>query len=1080
MTPFPDSNTAQTLQAMPDAVIAVDSKGEIRFLNSAAEDLTGHMCDELLGESIDVIVPTSKRVAHSLQRSRYHAAPSTRPMGARAELQLRRKDGVLIPVEINFGPLACENDGIFLSTIRDVSAQERRSREEILVSEIGRIVNSDREIQGVYDALAALLPALVKYDRLAINLNHPGSDLVRREFVSGVQVAGGAPGTEGPPPTDAQTAPGPTPGSSLAGRPVGSEPLMKAMAAIGLNSWVEVPLGNPIKPIGYLSLRSFQRDAYNDDDFRVLEKVAAQISPAIENAHLYARVREEARLSTALAEISRVITSTSDVEEVYSLVADQIRKILPFDRIVVATVDGSRNLVTDRYVAGLLVDGGVANVTYPLDDSTVGEMLDDPHPRWFRKDEIEELARRYPADKSRVEAGLNSMLTVPLVWHDEAVGRIILRSRDENAYGDIEAANALKIANQISGAVANADLVTRLRREGDERAALAEISRIITSTSDIEKVYTLVADQIRDLVQFDRIVVSTIDRSRNLVTDRYVAGLQMEGGEAGTTHELDNSFTGELLQDPRARWLTGIEVEKYGNRYPGDASRAEAGLRSILAVPLIWDDEVIGMLILRSRNDTAYGEPEAITAIKIANQISGAIANAEMVARLRRESDERATLAEISRVVTSDENLERVYDKFADCARRLIPFDLVIVRTLDDQRENVVDRYVRGTAIHGLEPGRSVPFPGSAAEETISGTLPRMISRSEAESWAGRHPELIPSLHAGMHSFLLAPLTWNGVTNGVLAMSALGEDAFDERHIELAGRIADQISGAILNARSHEAALLAEKERLASETRERELELLNEQRSSFLSTVSHELKTPLTSVVAFADVLAKNRDSNLTERQLQQIHVVQRSARRLDLLINDLLDVSKLDAGTFKLNKQEFDVEVLLKEIADAFAPIVQRKRQTIEVNHGNQQIWLCGDRDRVAQVISNLLSNAAKYSGDEHVITLSAEAESGALTFAVKDSGIGLSEEDQQNLFTPFFRASNEATQAEAGSGLGLVIVKSIVELHGGDVSLESKEGVGTTVSVTFPDCTDAPSEAYLEAQRTSVEPVAPHSRLG
>lgn len=130
--------------------------------------------------------------------------------------------------------------------------------------------------------------------------------------------------------------------------------------------------------------------------------------------------------------------------------------------------------------------------------------------------------------------------------------------------------------------------------------------------------------------------------------------------------------------------------------------------------------------------------------------------------------------------------------------------------------------------------------------------------------------------------------------------------------------------------------------------------------------------------------------------------------------------------------------------------------------------------------MISNLLSNAAKYSGDESVITLSAEAESGALTFAVKDSGIGLSEEDQQNLFTPFFRASNEATQAEAGSGLGLVIVKSIVELHGGDVSLESKEGVGTTVSVTFPDCTDAPSEAYLEAQRTSAEPVTPHSRLG
>ena len=318
-----------------------------------------------------------------------------------------------------------------------------------------------------------------------------------------------------------------------------------------------------------------------------------------------------------------------------------------------------------------------------------------------------------------------------------------------------------------------------------------------------------------------------------------------------------------------------------------------------------------------------------------------------------------------------------------------------------------------------------------------------------------------------------------GETNGLLIISGFEANTFDEHHVELAGRIAAQISGAISNARSHEAALQAEKERLASEAREREFELLNEQRSEFLSTVSHELKTPLTAVVAFADILAGNRHSNLNERQLQQIHVMQRSARRLDLLINDLLDVSKLDAGTFKLNKQAFDVEVLLKEISEAFVPIVQRKRQTLEVSYGDQQIWLCGDRDRVAQVISNLLNNASKYSGEKSVIVLSTAAERGTLKFTVEDSGIGMSEADQQNLFTPFFRASNEATQAEVGSGLGLVIVKSIVELHGGDVSLESRSGVGTAVSVTFPDCSDAPSEAYLEAQRNEAEPVVPRSRL-
>ena len=361
----------------------------------------------------------------------------------------------------------------------------------------------------------------------------------------------------------------------------------------------------------------------------------------------------------------------------------------------------------------------------------------------------------------------------------------------------------------------------------------------------------------------------------------------------------------------------------------------------------------------------------------------------------------------------------------------------------------------------------------------ISQKLPQRFDRDQMAAWAARHPEIRPGPRAGLQNMLVARLSWGGATNGLLVMTALNADAFDDSHVELAAQIADQISGAISNAGSHEAALQAEEERHASEARESELQALNEQRSNFLSTVSHELKTPLTSLLAFADLLARNRGTNLSERQLQQINVMQRSARRLDVLINDLLDVSKLDAGTFSLSKSEFDVEALLEEIAASFAPIVQQKRQKLNIVHGPDPFWLCSDRDRVAQVVINLLSNASKYSGEESVITLGTFAANGKLTFTIKDAGIGMSKEDQKRLFTPFFRASDDATQAEPGSGLGLVIVKSIVELHGGEISLESEPGVGTTVSVTFADCSDGPSEAHLESERAAAEPIIPHSRL-
>jgi len=265
-----------------------------------------------------------------------------------------------------------------------------------------------------------------------------------------------------------------------------------------------------------------------------------------------------------------------------------------------------------------------------------------------------------------------------------------------------------------------------------------------------------------------------------------------------------------------------------------------------------------------------------------------------------------------------------------------------------------------------------------------------------------------------------------------------------------------QIAGALANAQAHEQTLISEKARMAAEAEKRELELLEEQRANFLSNVSHELKTPLTSLVAFADILVKNQESNLSARQLQQVQVMQRSARRLDVLISDLLDISKLDVGTFSLEMGQFDLQVLMKELVEEFTPVVQQKHQTLNVDFGNQTSSLYGDRTRITQVLTNLLSNAVKYSPEESKISLRASCEGGTVSITVKDEGVGMSGADQQNLFTPFFRSADAEIRSEAGSGLGLVIVKNIVELHGGNITFQSEKDVGTTVRVTFPSWPD------------------------
>ena len=145
----------------------------------------------------------------------------------------------------------------------------------------------------------------------------------------------------------------------------------------------------------------------------------------------------------------------------------------------------------------------------------------------------------------------------------------------------------------------------------------------------------------------------------------------------------------------------------------------------------------------------------------------------------------------------------------------------------------------------------------------------------------------------------------------------------------------------------------------------------------------------------------------------------------------------------------------LLNEVVDDFAPTANLKHQTLNANFDNQPIWMHGDSVRIAQVLSNLLGNASKYSPEHSTIALGAGVRSGTLTITVSDNGIGISEQDQANLFAPFFRAADQQTQAQAGTGLGLVIVKSIVELHGGQIAIDSEKDVGTTVRISLPDCT-------------------------
>ena len=224
----------------------------------------------------------------------------------------------------------------------------------------------------------------------------------------------------------------------------------------------------------------------------------------------------------------------------------------------------------------------------------------------------------------------------------------------------------------------------------------------------------------------------------------------------------------------------------------------------------------------------------------------------------------------------------------------------------------------------------------------------------------------------------------------------------------------------------------------------------NRLKTEFVSMASHELRTPLTSIQGYAELLLE--DEQIAEAHRESLTIVKKNSERLLGLINDLLDLSRVEAGRLDLHRTNLDLARLIPEVAGSLRPLIEMKRQRLRLDLGDALPAVWADADRVTQILTNLISNAHKYTLAEGSITVGARRDDGFVRVDVSDTGIGLSPEDQAQLFTKFFRANNRSLQAGSGTGLGLVISRLLVELHGGRITVSSAPGQGSTFSFSLP----------------------------
>ena len=234
------------------------------------------------------------------------------------------------------------------------------------------------------------------------------------------------------------------------------------------------------------------------------------------------------------------------------------------------------------------------------------------------------------------------------------------------------------------------------------------------------------------------------------------------------------------------------------------------------------------------------------------------------------------------------------------------------------------------------------------------------------------------------------------------------------------------------------------------EQQNRAIEEANRLKTEFVSMVSHELRTPLTSIQGFAELLLEGGE--IAGEARESLTIVKKNADRLLGLINDLLDLARMEAGRIELHRTSLDLARLIREVAGSLRPLIEAKRQRLRLDLGDALPAVWADANRVTQILTNLISNAHRYTPVEGGITVAARRDDRFVRVDVSDTGIGLSPEEQAQLFTKFFRAHDRSPQAAGGTGLGLVITRLLVELHGGQITLSSAPGQGSTFTFSLP----------------------------
>ncbi|MEX0926002.1 MAG: GAF domain-containing protein, partial [Dehalococcoidia bacterium] len=616
----------------------------------------------------------------------------------------------------------------------------------------------------------------------------------------------------------------------------------------GCRSFLGVPLVSDGKVAAVLVLRALKPNAYSERHVAICEQIANQVAGSVATSRLYEELqradqalgkseaveRQLANENAIIAEIGRIVSSSPDLNEVCPPFVERLRRLIQCDRVILALRDDQDSVVRVIYREGPSVPGRGLRFQVPLKGSLSMHVM-DTRTTALVQDTSDGIVLTHPELSPTVEAGIRSILAVPLISGDRSVGIIHLQSFTPGAFGNREARLGEAVATQIAGAFANASLNKQLEEQVREQSALAEISRVVSSTLDTYEVCERFVEQMRTLINFDNAALSTVKPQQGLISNLFVWEHDASTASRGDSFPLKGTIAEEVTRTQSPILVQGDDTGSMDERFPGLGPEFVNGFASFLAIPLVSRGQVVAVLVLRSVAANAYSERDIVMGERLAAQVSGAIATSQINAELqqvgealrqseeaeRRAAEENAALAEISRIVTSSMDIDAIYEQFAHQVARLIPSDRIALTTIDAHKPALRNLHVWGLELSGRPNGTSqYPFDGTLGEEIIRTGSSVLVQGEDDKSLTMRFPNLAPG---PFKSFLGVPVVSHGREIAVLFLRSLKSNAYTQQDVALAERIAAQISGAIENAQLYEERAAAQETLKENEGRYRRL-----------------------------------------------------------------------------------------------------------------------------------------------------------------------------------------------------------------------------------------------------------------